>query len=106
MAVNLTIKQLRKTAAQWTSDNTILADGVLGFETDTGKYKIGDGATAWNSLSYPTFGGGGGTWGSITGTLSDQTDLQSALDAKYDASNPSGYITGIAWGAITGTLSS
>jgi len=35
---------------------------------------------------------GGGTWGSITGTLSDQTDLQSALDAKYDASNPSAFI--------------
>lgn len=29
-------------------------------------------------------GGGGGTWGSITGTLSDQTDLQAALDAKLD----------------------
>lgn len=27
-------------------------------------------------------GGGAGTWGAITGTLSDQTDLQSALDAK------------------------
>lgn len=27
-------------------------------------------------------GGGGGTWGSITGTLSDQTDLQSALNGK------------------------
>ena len=27
---------------------------------------------------------GGGTWGSITGTLSDQTDLQTALDAKQD----------------------
>ena len=27
-------------------------------------------------------GGGGGTWGSITGTLSEQTDLQAALDAK------------------------
>lgn len=26
--------------------------------------------------------GGGGTWGSITGTLSAQTDLQNALDAK------------------------
>lgn len=26
--------------------------------------------------------GGGGTWGSITGTLSDQTDLQTALDLK------------------------
>lgn len=32
-------------------------------------------------LSRPkTTGGGGGTWGSITGTLSDQTDLQSAID--------------------------
>lgn len=30
-------------------------------------------------------GGGGGEWGTITGTLSDQTDLQSALDAKLDA---------------------
>lgn len=30
-------------------------------------------------------GGGGGTWGSITGTLSDQTDLQTALDAKVTA---------------------
>src|SRR6266446_2278687 len=27
-------------------------------------------------------GGGGGSWGSITGTLSAQTDLQAALDAK------------------------
>ena len=27
-------------------------------------------------------GGGGGSWGSITGTLSDQTDLQTALSAK------------------------
>ena len=30
---------------------------------------------------------GGGTWGSITGTLSDQTDLQSALDAKAATSH-------------------
>lgn len=29
--------------------------------------------------------GGGGTWGSITGTLSAQIDLQSALDDKSDA---------------------
>ena len=35
----------------------------------------------------------GVAWGGITGTLSDQTDLQTALDAKYDASNPSGFIT-------------
>lgn len=29
-----------------------------------------------------TITSGGGTWGSITGTLSDQTDLQTALNAK------------------------
>ena len=35
----------------------------------------------------------GVAWGSITGTLSNQTDLQSALDGKYSTSNPAGYIT-------------
>lgn len=54
----------------------------------------GDGSDA-SPLTVIGGGGGGGTWGSITGTLSDQTDLQSALDAKYDASNPSGYISNI-----------
>ena len=33
-------------------------------------------------------------WGDITGTLANQTDLQDALDLKYDASNPDSYITG------------
>ena len=37
--------------------------------------------SAW---SVSSGSGGGGTWGSITGTLSDQTDLQSELDAKSD----------------------
>ena len=39
------------------------------------------------------------TWGSITGTLSDQTDLANALAAKYDASNPSGYTSNV--GTVT-----
>jgi hypothetical protein len=29
--------------------------------------------------------GGGGAWGTITGTLSDQTDLQGELDAKLNS---------------------
>lgn len=33
-------------------------------------------------------GGGGGTWGTITGTLSDQTDLQATLDLKSPKNNP------------------
>lgn len=53
MAVRL--KWRRDTAANWTSNNHTLAQGEPGFETDTGKYKIGDGSTAWNSLTYPSF---------------------------------------------------
>ena len=36
--------------------------------------------------------GGGGTWGSIIGTLSNQTDLQSALDAKQNQLNGTGFV--------------
>jgi hypothetical protein len=42
------------TAANWTSVNPILAVGEQGFETDTGKFKIGTGSTAWTSLLYAT----------------------------------------------------
>lgn len=45
--------QLRNdTAANWTAANPILAVGEMGVETDNGNYKIGDGVTAWTSLSY------------------------------------------------------
>lgn len=40
--------------------------------------------TNGTDMSWATVSSGGGTWGSITGTLSDQTDLQNALDAKQD----------------------
>jgi peptidoglycan/xylan/chitin deacetylase (PgdA/CDA1 family) len=39
------------TAAEWTAANPTLAVGELGFETDTGVYKVGDGTTAWSSLN-------------------------------------------------------
>jgi len=54
-------------------------------------------------LQKPGSGGGGGTWGSILGTLSNQTDLQNALNLKYDASNPAGYITSSALSGYTPT---
>ena len=45
--------QLRHdTAANWTTNNPIMASGEFGHETDTKKFKIGDGVTAWNSLAY------------------------------------------------------
>jgi len=44
----------RGTAAEWTAANPTLLAGEPGYETDTGKLKIGDGATAWATLAYFT----------------------------------------------------
>jgi hypothetical protein len=45
--------QLRRGSAQeWSNVNPTLAIGELGIEIDTGRIKIGDGVTAWNSLRY------------------------------------------------------
>jgi len=40
------------TAADWTAANPVLLLGEIGVETDTRRYKIGDGTTAWVGLSY------------------------------------------------------
>jgi hypothetical protein len=40
------------TAAEFTSANTVLKAGEVGLEENTGRIKIGDGSTAWTSLSY------------------------------------------------------
>jgi hypothetical protein len=62
MAVVTQIQIRRGTASQWTSANPTLASGEFGYESDTGKFKIGTGSTAWTSLSYQ----GAGTVTSIT----------------------------------------
>lgn len=50
----MTIIQNRQdTAANWYNVNPILAVGEIGFETDTNKFKIGDGVTSWRDLAYP-----------------------------------------------------
>jgi hypothetical protein len=46
------MQQRRGSASQWTTANTVLAAGEMGFETDTNKFKIGDGLTEWNNLPY------------------------------------------------------
>lgn len=114
MAVQIQLR--RDTAANWTSENPTLAEGEAGLETDTGKLKFGDGSTAWTGLSYFAPGGASAAWGGITGTLSDQTDLQTALDAKLgktatvqsysgnrtlDATNNGAYVRVTAAGTVT-----
>ena len=82
--------------ATWSYDFTMTGGGgggsIVGWnqiQTSTGATKIAeitiDGSTT--DVYAPQGGGGGGTWGSITGTLSDQTDLQNALNGKASTSD-------------------
>lgn len=45
--------QLRRgTATEWSTANPTLSEGELGLETDTGRFKVGNGTGAWNTLVY------------------------------------------------------
>lgn len=46
------MQQRRGLASQWTTANPVLAAGEIGYETDTGKFKIGDGINTWSLLKY------------------------------------------------------
>lgn len=71
MAIEIQLK--RGVAANWTSLNPILAQGEIGYETNTNKFKIGDGATAWSGLSYFASGSGLSTtaWETSTTYIED-----------------------------------
>ena len=62
------LQQRRDTAANWTSNNPTLATGEIGFETDTKKFKIGDGSTAWTALAYAFGAAPALTFNAQTGT--------------------------------------
>jgi hypothetical protein len=47
----LKIQLRRDIAANWTANNPLLLNGEVGIETDTLKFKVGNGTQRWNSLS-------------------------------------------------------
>ena len=46
------IKSIRATSSALISLNPVLLDNQIGFETDTKKWKIGNGVDPYNSISY------------------------------------------------------
>lgn len=48
----------RGSNSEWASANTLLANGEMGIENDTRRFKIGDGVTKWNLLPYGGLDGG------------------------------------------------
>lgn len=92
-----TIRLRRGTAAQWSSANPVLAAGEMGIETDTRKFKFGNGTTQWNSIPYASAGGstGGGFFvsetepvgpniGDVWYCTSDTGDLGGRSFIRYD----------------------
>lgn len=82
------MQQRRGTASQWTTANPVLGAGEIGFETNTGKFKIGDGSTAWSSLNYYVDANtilGGVSPADLPAALDTLNELAAALgdDANY-----------------------
>jgi hypothetical protein len=69
------VQHKRGTAAALTAANPTIASGEIVIETDTLRFKVGDGATAWNSLSYAT------PAVSHTHTVSQISDLAAGANA-------------------------
>ena len=42
----------RDTADNWSAVNPILEDREIAYETDTDRFKMGDGKTVWNDLEH------------------------------------------------------
>ena len=96
------IQLRRDTAANWTSANPTLSSGELGYETDTGKFKIGNAAgTAWTSLSYAAVT----AYGDLSGTPSAYT-LPTATTSVLGGVKVDGTTVTIASGVISASASS
>ena len=79
------MQQRRGTAAQWTSSDPVLEAGEMGWESDTNKFKIGDGTNDWSDLQY--FNDVQDLAGALTGTYLELSDIGNASGpAGLDAS--------------------
>lgn len=80
--------QLRNgTAAEWNLADPILLRGEFGYETNTTKFKIGDGVTPWSSLNYNissfTLVNDGDILTRTSGSLARLTRSQLAADPAF-----------------------
>jgi len=95
------MQQRRDTAANWTSTNPTLAAGEMGIETDTYKFKVGNGSTAWASLPYsvdiPTQVGQSGKYLTTNGTVTSWGTVAGDIEGVTAG-------TGLSGGGTSGTV--
>lgn len=94
------IIQIRRgTAVQWSSTNPILADGELGFETDSKKGKLGTGIASWNDLPY--------SWTGQVFDINSAPSKTTPIDADklgITDSEVGGIFKSVTWASIKATL--
>ncbi len=84
--MSTTIQIRRGTKSEWQSADPTMAVGELGFETDSGRFKVGNNSTNWNDETYF-----GAPLAGDTGTMSDNQLIQACLD--QDVPFPRGTFT-------------
>ena len=100
MPVQTQMQVRRGTASSWTSTNPTLAAGELGFETDTGKFKIGTGSSTWTALSYA----GGGAQATFTTYQYTATAAQTTFSGVDANGNTLAYTAGSVQVYLNGAL--
>lgn len=98
-----TLQLRRDAASDWTNNDPTLAEGELGVETDTLKFKIGDGSTAWTSLGYAATTAGaveelvmdtmGTAWQDTNSIDITYTDGSDTIEADVKISSSPGDVT-------------
>jgi hypothetical protein len=95
------MQQRRDTAANWTSTNPTLAAGEMGIETDTYKFKVGNGSTAWATLPYsvdiPSQTGQAGKYLKTDGTVTSWDTVAGDIEGVTAG-------TGLSGGGTSGTV--
>lgn len=85
MAIKIQIR--RDTAANWTANNPVLAQGEPALETDTGFIKWGNGVTAWNSLGYatgvPSLTGNAGKYLTTDGSTTSWASVEASINPFF-----------------------
>ena len=97
--MSVQIQMRRGTAAQWATANTLLAEGEIGLELDTQKFKMGTGLLAWNDLAYYSAVGVSSVNGQTGTVVLDTDDVAEGAVNKYITTTEQSKLEGIEAGA-------